>query len=72
MGVCHQNVGKPLREKQTGPALKKRWWQFAEKQTGLYSRIKELPEVIGAPQTSKHICFTFLPNGIVYSHKTFC
>lgn len=65
-----QRLVKPDRDRQSRSALKKRWWQFAEKQIGLYSKLDEREHVIAAAQTSKYTCFTFLPVKIVYSHKT--
>jgi hypothetical protein len=65
---------KPMRDKQKRPALRDRWWQFAERQSGLYSRISEMNRVIISGQTAKYSTFTIVPNNQVFSHKTivFC
>lgn len=72
---------KPDRDKQTRPAVRDRWWQYAEKRPGLYSAIEPLQRVLVRSLTSTQFpTFTFLPRGRVYdqtlivwaveSHKT--
>lgn len=58
---------KPHRDKQTRPALKVRWWQYAEKRPGLYAAISALPYVLVMSRISPHLGITRLPTGIVYS-----
>jgi hypothetical protein len=59
---------KPERDKQKRRAARERWWQYEEKRPGLYGSIKQLKRVLVAAQTSPHISFTFIPNGMVYAH----
>jgi hypothetical protein len=60
---------KPYRDQQTRKALVERWWQYGEKRPGLYAAIKDKKDVIAISQTTKHICFAVLPNGLLYSQK---
>lgn len=59
---------KPDRDKQSRDALRERWWQFAEKRPGLYSRAVHCERVLVAgSQATAHFAFAFLPADIVYS-----
>jgi N-6 DNA Methylase len=58
---------KPHRDKQTRPALKTRWWQYAEKRPGLYATISSLRHVLAMSRISPHLAITKLPTGMVYS-----
>ncbi|WP_235511927.1 Eco57I restriction-modification methylase domain-containing protein [Sphingomonas sp. Leaf23] len=70
LGIVRTRV-KPDRDRQDRPALRQRWWQYAEKRPGLYAAIAGLPVVLvvncGA---TPHMAFARLPNGSVYSHTT--
>ncbi|MEP9400813.1 Eco57I restriction-modification methylase domain-containing protein [Sphingomonas silueang] len=62
---------KPDRDEQTRPALRERWWQYAEKRPGLYSAIDGLPFVLAVNcGATPHVAFATLPNGLVFSHTT--
>jgi hypothetical protein len=50
--------------------MPERWWIYGEKRPGLYNKIKHNKRVIVIALTSKTVAFSFLPNGIVYSHAT--
>ncbi|HEY8124156.1 MAG TPA: DNA methyltransferase [Methylocystis sp.] len=58
---------KPHRDKQTRPALKIRWWQYAEKRPGLYAAIATLPHVFVMSRISPHLAFTRVRAGMIYS-----
>ena len=58
---------KPERDVQNRTALRKRWWQYAEKRPGLYSSIAGLERVLANSKTSQRVQFAFLPVGIVYA-----
>lgn len=60
---------RPEREAQKREARKRLWWQFGDRQPGLYNAVANIDRVIVASQTSKHICFAMLPSDIRYSHK---
>jgi hypothetical protein len=49
--------------------LPQRYWQYAEKRPGLYAAVAGLERVLTITQTSRTVAFTFLPIGMVYSHK---
>jgi hypothetical protein len=61
---------KPDRDKQTRPALRTRWWQFAEKRPGLYRAIA-LNKVVFAnsSKASPQYAIAVLPAGYVYSQN---
>lgn len=60
---------KPERDEQKREANRLRWWQFAEKQPGMLSAIRGMRRVLVCGIISNKIQFTFLPTGMVYSHK---
>jgi hypothetical protein len=66
IGIVERRV-KPHRDKQSRDALRKRWWQYAEKRPGLYRTIAPLERVIGMSRVSSNLAFAQLPVGIVYS-----
>jgi hypothetical protein len=59
---------KPEREKEKSKAARERWWQYERTRPGLYSSIKPLQRILVTAQTSPHVSFTFLPNGMIYAH----
>ncbi|MGQ0824685.1 MAG: type IIL restriction-modification enzyme MmeI [Actinomycetota bacterium] len=58
---------KPERDKVRRSAYRDRWWQFAERQTTLYSAIAGFERVIVIAQTSKVIQPAFVPTHQVFS-----
>lgn len=48
-------------------AYRDRWWQYAERCASLYNAVKKFDQVIFHAYTSKHVCFSFAPVGIVYA-----
>jgi hypothetical protein len=57
--------------KGTDPTAEQRrriWWRFTRPAMDLYSAIAGLKRVLVTAQTSKHLCFTFIPPNVVYSH----
>jgi hypothetical protein len=61
---------KPEREKQARPALKKRWWQYAEKRPGLYRTIAPLGSVfVNSSKAAPQFAIGLLPNGLIYSQN---
>jgi hypothetical protein len=45
------------------------WWQFSSTAKELAAAVADLRRVIAISQTSRILAFTFLPTGLVYSHK---
>lgn len=61
---------KPERDKQTRPALKARWWQYAEKRPGLYRTIENLQHVfVNSSKAAPQYAIGRLPRGLVYSQN---
>ena len=61
---------KPERDKQKRPALKTRWWQYAEKRPGLYRTITPLRSVfVNSSKAAPQYAIGLLPNGLVYSQN---
>ncbi|GLR68266.1 hypothetical protein GCM10010909_29470 [Acidocella aquatica] len=61
---------KPERDKQKRPALKTRWWQYAEKRPGLYRTIASLKSVfVNSSKAAPQYAIALLPNGLVYSQN---
>jgi type I restriction-modification system DNA methylase subunit len=50
--------------------MPERWWIYGEKRPGLYKKIENNKKVLVIALTSKTVAFSYLPNGIVYSHAT--
>jgi hypothetical protein len=67
MAIVEQKV---RRERVANPrkGRSERWWQYGEKQVGLYRAIAGLTRVLVAgSQASAHFAFAFVPPGFVYS-----
>src|SRR5829696_2966322 len=47
--------------------LPQRYWQYAEKRPGLYGAIRGDRRVLVCSEVTKHLNFSWMPNGIVYS-----
>lgn len=67
MQIVEEKV-KPERLKQATIVNPARWWMHARPGSDLYSAIKPLARVVAVAQTSPHVSFAFLPNGMVYAH----
>ena len=59
---------KPERMKVKRKARRDRWWQFGDRQPGLYSGIEGLERVLVIPQTSNVQALAFAPTDMVYGH----
>ena len=60
---------KPERAAGSRKARRERWWQFGDRQPGLYRAVAQLHRVLTTTQTAVYRTFTFLPADILYSHK---
>jgi hypothetical protein len=49
--------------------LKTRWWAYQAHRPDFYDSIKSKSRVLVASEVSAHLCFAFLPTGIIYSQK---
>lgn len=56
----------PVRMKDKRKAYRDRWWQFAEKRVELYKNIIHYNPVIVVCRVTKHLCFSFAPNNLIY------
>ena len=70
MSIVESKV-RPERARQNRKALRERWWQYAEKRPGLVEAIEGLDRVLVISQVTQHVAFTFLPSGMVYSHRLY-
>lgn len=62
---------KPEREKVNRTARRERWWQYAEKATGLYDKNRHLSRSFVAAATTKHLNFSALPTNYVFTHALY-
>lgn len=62
---------KPEREKVNRTARRERWWQYAERATGLYDRTRHLVRCFAVAATTKHLNFSALPTSYVYTHALY-
>ena len=60
---------KPERDKQNRKALRERWWQYAEKRPGMVAALEGLERILVCSIVSNKTYFTFLPSGMVFSHR---
>lgn len=61
----------PERQKSKRERYKKLWWQYGERQQGLYDRAKDLDFVIAIAYTSNTLAFVKAPShGVVYYNAT--
>jgi hypothetical protein len=61
---------KPERDKQSRPARKARWWQYAEKSVGLYHSIEPLHRVlVNSSKAAPQYAIGILGRGFVYSQN---
>jgi hypothetical protein len=57
---------KPERDKVIRAARRERWWQYAERATGLYTRIRGLARCFAASATTKYLNFSALPTNYIF------
>src|ERR1019366_6479753 len=50
---------------------RERWWQYAERATGLYSRLNGLQRCFAAAITTKHLNFSALPTRMVFTNALY-
>ncbi|NGZ07815.1 MAG: restriction endonuclease [Nitrospira sp. LK70] len=62
-----QRLVRPERENVNRAVRRERWWQYAERATGLYSHIQHLHRCFGIARTTKHLNFSSLPTNYVFT-----
>lgn len=60
---------KPQRDMVNRKVYRELWWQYAEKQKGLYQAISPLKRTLSIAQTSQTAAVVFVPTKMVFSHK---
>jgi hypothetical protein len=60
---------KPYRSALKREAYRRRWWQFGERQTALYSALENLPEAFACSLVSTHLAWKLIPTNVVFAHK---
>lgn len=60
---------KPERDKVSRAARRERWWQYAERATGLYNAIRPYQRCFTASLVTKHLNFSAAPTNFVYTHR---
>jgi hypothetical protein len=58
-----------LGENPVNRPLKRRWWAYQAHRPAFYAALAETQRVLAASEVSKHWAVTFLPTGMLYSHK---
>lgn len=64
-----ERLVKPDRDPQTRDALRERWWQYADKRPGLYSKLSQSAFAMAITQTSPHLAVSILPTDLIYDQK---
>ncbi len=70
MAIVEAKV-KPERMENNREVRKKYWWRFGETTPALYGAVSGLERVLVISQVTQHVAFTFLPAGLVYSHRLY-
>ena len=60
---------KPERDKVSREARRERWWQYAERATGLYNSIRPYQRCFVASLVTKHLNFSAVPTNYIFTHK---
>lgn len=66
-----EQLVKPEREKVNRAARRERWWQYAERSTGLYNGIRGTDRCFAAAVVTKYLNFSSVPTNIVFTHKLY-
>lgn len=64
-----EKLVKSEREKVKRATRRDRWWQYAERSTGLYSAIRPLQRCFVTAIVTKHLNFSAAPTNYVFTHK---
>jgi hypothetical protein len=66
-----QELVKPERDKVNRAGRRERWWQYAERATGLYTRRRGLSQCLITAATTKHLNFSASPVNRVFTHAIY-
>ncbi|MDD2464830.1 MAG: hypothetical protein PHI97_12610 [Desulfobulbus sp.] len=66
-----EQLVKPEREKVNRAARRERWWQYAERSTGLYNGIRGIDRCFVAAVVTKYLNFSSVPTNIVFTHRLY-
>ncbi len=60
---------KPDRDRQKRKARRERWWQFADKQPGLYASLSDIDRALAVNcGATQHLALAFLPTQMVFAN----
>lgn len=62
---------KPDRDKVKRQSRQERWWQYAERASGLYNAIRSSKQCFVAAVVTKYLNFSVVPTNIVFTHKLY-
>ncbi|MCX7790786.1 MAG: hypothetical protein N2378_09125, partial [Chloroflexaceae bacterium] len=68
MAIVEAKV-RPERMQNNREGYRRYWWQYGEKRVELWHAIAPLARVLALSAVSSRLALTFLPRGMVYSHK---
>ena len=60
----------PVRMHDKRKAYRDKWWQFAEKRVELYKNIPHYKSVLVVCRVTKHLCFSYSPNNLIFDVGT--
>ena len=66
-----ERLVRPEREKVKRAARRERWWQYAERSTGLYNAIRGKTCCFVAAATTKYLNFSAVPTNYVFTHALY-
>lgn len=62
-----QELVKPIRDRDNRAVRRERWWQYAERASGLYAGIASLIRCFVVARHTKHLSFSEVPTNYVFS-----
>ena len=68
LAIIREKV-KPQRDTDKRMSRRERWWRFGDYAPALYRTTAGHKRVLVTSLVTKHLCFSFVPSGLVYAHK---
>lgn len=62
---------KPVRDTDKRAARRERWWQYAERATGLYNSVRPLTSCFVTSWHTKYLCFSSFPSNMVFTNAVY-
>jgi methylase of polypeptide subunit release factors len=62
---------KPIRDTDKRAARRERWWQYAERATGLYNSVRGLTSCFVTSWHTKYLCFSAFPSNMVFTNAVY-